>query len=757
MKPKLTITKQTDYKVEVEYCYGPGNKKDKNDWIGLYRQDDDPAVKDCVTYEEVKSSSLDKGIVTFDIQADTSRDIVFYFIQNKGRNILAGPVGLLYKPELIVTRQVNNQVEVEYRNGPGNKEDWIGLYGQDDKPTRKDCLTFEKVKPLSPYKGTVTFSIKADFTRNLVFYFFENGGHKIMGGPVGLLHRLNWPKTTPTLNRACIIGHTTTSSCRIWIRTGEKGDFCLLYSLRTFNSDEDENVFSSFTTVEKFLKSGGKKLDFQIKDETNDTTIVLDITDLSSDHVYDYAVMNQNMSQKTKKIILGGEKRLFFRTIPEEKDSPFSFGFYSCHKPFKEVKEDDKVTVVEENMDVWESFSDTVKKEKLRFILAGGDQVYIDAKHLNMWERLRDDMREVEGELRPSEEEMRDMYREIYLHYWGFPSIQEICSRTPMYMTWDDHEILDGYGSYLLQGDNKDELDMILPNPKQGKPLSREKRLELYKRMVNAGKWVYKEYQHSYNPKTEEGVYDYSFVQGSSAFYVLDGRGYRDISKTSNKVLGQAQLDRFKGWMGEMEQKENIDFIFILSSIPVVHINPEVANLSETVILDGSTGEDDLRDCWASRLHNDERKNLLALLFEAVSHGKRVVILSGDVHMASAFKLTDKKNPNNVIYQLTSSGITYGMEPYLEWIVSAPACPGGDMENGLYQLERLGVWIARNYGVIHVNPANRNLLHFSIYQKKSKNAKNNTANNIEMVTLDLNFPKISPKDSVDVIIGETKR
>lgn len=73
---------------------------------------------------------------------------------------------------------------------------------------------------------------------------------------------------------------------------------------------------------------------------------------------------------------------------------------------------------------------------------------------------------------------------------------------------------------------------------------------------------------------------------------------------------------------------------------------------------------DDLRDEWEHEKNWHERNQILDAIFD-LSHAKRkpVVFLSGDVHVAAAFKLFRTNRSNARVYQLTSSGITYASAP----------------------------------------------------------------------------------------------
>ncbi|HIE00174.1 MAG TPA: alkaline phosphatase family protein [Thiotrichaceae bacterium] len=585
------------------------------------------------------------------------------------------------------------------------------------------------------------------------------------------------------LEQASIVGHTTASSCLLWVRTGKIGEFNLLLSKKD-------------------------PISFSIKDGTGDTITTLSLKELSPNTFYEYSVRDKD----NNKIILDGS----FKTIPTDQDNkPFSFGFYSCHKPYDKkltfqkdkngnVLKDkngkcmvDKIAIKVENMEVWENFEKTVVNENIRFILGGGDQLYSDGIPglLDIWQYLRDEMSKDGDELFPSKQDMIEIYRQNYRHYWGSfakedksvnNSIQNIFSTTPMYMTWDDHDILDGFGSYVLKTDDEDpdnnpddELKFILPQEgKNGQILTWHDRFTLYKRMVSAGKQVYWEYQHSHNPHDEKKSindpnypYDYSFEQGTSAFYVLDGRGYRDINlnprtkgkgtnetnqngKTKNDVLGDAQWTRFEKWLADQKNSKH-EFLFIVSSIPLVHIHPNLANatpkslglVQEKREVEGLL-DDDLRDCWAWNGHEDERTKLLKALFEVANNGKKVVILSGDVHVASAFQVSDKKSGNS-IYQLTASGITFGMSPVVGWafgatVFTSDAVLSEKLPKDAYEVKPLGFWCSRNYGVIKVVPQ-ESRVEFAVHQKKSE-AQHELGEHIDITRLNWKEPDLGTRE-----------
>jgi alkaline phosphatase D len=71
-----------------------------------------------------------------------------------------------------------------------------------------------------------------------------------------------------------------------------------------------------------------------------------------------------------------------------------------------------------------------------------------------------------------------------------------------------------------------------------------------------------------------------------------------------------------------------------------------------------------LRDEWEHNSNWDERNKILDAVFAlSQKSGQPVVFLSGDVHVAAAFKLFRPNAAAARVYQLTSSGITYAAAP----------------------------------------------------------------------------------------------
>ncbi len=331
------------------------------------------------------------------------------------------------------------------------------------------------------------------------------------------------------MERTAIIGHTTTDTCKVWVRVRGAGKYKVVCST-------DEKDISPLTpgTVDVLENS------LDISKDT-DFTGVFNLEGLRPDTTYFYAVLN--IADNPPIIEIGKDNLLRFRTKPD-KANEVVFGLFSCQMPYK--KNGDLV-----NMHMWESFYEILNDNKAHFVIGAGDQVYTDGnKRVSIWnwlEKVEDDLLK-DYSKEEQHKIMMSWYRDIYRGYWGHLPIRKVFRQFPTYMIWDDHEIMDGWGSYTKK-ELADHLDTMWEWQNTAK------NIDLANRMRDAAEDVYEEYQHSHNPTTHEEEddpreFDYSHTCSFASFYTLDMRGHRDYEReTDDKVLGKDQLDRFLRWL----------------------------------------------------------------------------------------------------------------------------------------------------------------------------------------------------------------
>jgi len=312
-----------------------------------------------------------------------------------------------------------------------------------------------------------------------------------------------WPNAR--LKVAAIVGHATSKSVRLWLRTGQPGKFSLLLYTRKAavppsGGEAAESAFRALLgTVPLTLKNaktrlpGMRQQDFTIADYATDTTIVLDLQNLNPDTYYGYALY----ARDRKRIVLGHNRLRWFRTpLPEDERRPFQFALFSCHMPYALSGLFQERTDVL-NVDMWDFLNATLQRhaEEVELVIAGGDQCYSDGvTTLDIWQHLNRTMRKEDGRLLPDEAAMLSWYRDIYRGYWGFESVQRVFDSFPTYMIWDDHEIVDGWGSYYFRKKGKsDGLHRLLPAFDE-RGLTYEDGRTLMQRMFRAARQAYIEY-----------------------------------------------------------------------------------------------------------------------------------------------------------------------------------------------------------------------------------------------------------------------
>lgn len=516
-----------------------------------------------------------------------------------------------------------------------------------------------------------------------------------------------WPLLR--LTSSAIVGHVTQTTARVWVRVHKPGAYCLIVSSGPIDSrlrpelDEsktlaligDGNSVQSLPDDTKVLHA--KEISFD-----DDNTYTFNVKGLKKDTRYYYALFD--CADRSEKWEVGRDSSHSFRTQPSTLTS-ISFGLYSCHMPFKGR------TV--RNMEMWESFHELLEDTNARFVIGCGDQVYADGtKRLDIWRWLKknkDEMSELSNEQQIKV--MTSWYRDIYRGYWGDLNLRKVYRNFPNYMIWDDHEIMDGWGSYT-EDELSNELDTIWERE------DREQNLRLAYNMFEAAKVVYNEYEHSHNPDTEAGQWDYNFQWPQLPFFVLDMRGYRDYDEDPKKgaILGKEQWKRFSAWI-KSTAVERAAAVFIVSPVPVVHVSSFVVNKFDLPALGIA---DDLRDEWEHESNHIERNRLLKEVFDFSERtGKPVIFLSGDVHLGAAFKLVRHSHLNARVFQLTSSAITYAGSwgRLLKLVVREKGKIEGLPDAERTSFKRLHLFESNNFGLIHVRkePRKPAKIHWDLY------------------------------------------
>jgi len=503
--------------------------------------------------------------------------------------------------------------------------------------------------------------------------------------------------TGPRLRNATIVGHTTTSSTRLWVRTRKEGKYHLILCENRLTLDDLEIGNKNANEYIEHLGDNVIYTHMHNFRNATDRTHVFDIDTLSVGTRYYYYVISNRVSEDDR-VIIGRQVLHSFKTISSDISS-LVFGLYSCHDPHKN------------NSDTlpWKRMYSVLEEQEADFVIGGGDQVYVDKSETDIWKWLTKIKKDLLKKTKPEIYKiMQSWYQDVYRGYWGFPDVRRVHRSFPNYMIWDDHEIMDGWGS-RTRSELSNEIDTWYEweIPKDN--------LMLADTMFEAAKTVYGQYQHGHNPPTAKGVFDFQLVQKHSELYFMDMRGkrefdeerlrQRDGSSATDRVLGKHQLARLLDWLNKISAGTRI--IYIVSPVPVVHWTGFVVNTADVLGI-----KDDLRDEWDHETNHIERNKILDAVFKVSDEkGIPVAFLSGDVHMSAAYRLMNNNYRKARVFQITSSPITRPPAPKIASIILSDA---GYLKTGNvfsdYQYKRLGKFHSRNFCVLNSQVSDKGYL-----------------------------------------------
>ena len=337
---------------------------------------------------------------------------------------------------------------------------------------------------------------------------------------------------------------------------------------------------------------------------------------------------------------------------------------------------------------------DTIRGRKFGpwdLLLMGGDQVYSDSMwcevpELVQFSGLTYDQR-LQYAFSPAlRTAVEDFFENLYLARWAQAEVRTALASMPTVMMWDDHDIMDGWGSYSY---------------------------ELHHCPVYQGIFsVARKYFMLFQQQTADAMppatlpaqngFSKGFRMGSMGLLALDMRSERALHDPRTPVVGPAtgthssvdlpndqsgnyqpdQVMSEASWRAVyqwLDAQEGMTHLLIMSSIPVVH--PTFGLLEKMLgVLPGQQElEDDLRDHWTSPPHLQERLRLVHRLLRLSAQKLcRVTLLSGDVHVAAVGAVESDRNdvpPNaRVVNQLTSSGVVHPAPPAMARYFLEQAC-----------------------------------------------------------------------------------
>lgn len=182
--------------ITASWSNGPG---DGHDWIGIYPNGVTPGNQSASEWLYIGGTQTGKqkgpknGSVTFSNPGLTSGTYSAYYLSNDTYTVLSGPVnfnvtqgGQGNDPAITTSKSsyaYGETITVNFSNGPGNANDWIGLYNPGVTPAQgSPSLKWQYTGGAT--SGSVSFANSGLQPGNYVAYFLENDGYNVLDGPL---------------------------------------------------------------------------------------------------------------------------------------------------------------------------------------------------------------------------------------------------------------------------------------------------------------------------------------------------------------------------------------------------------------------------------------------------------------------------------------------------------------------------------------------------------------------------------------------
>ena len=311
---------------------------------------------------------------------------------------------------------------------------------------------------------------------------------------------------------------------------------------------------------------------------------------------------------------------------PEPIADKLAFLLGSCRYPgiLWKIKEADRIF-----KPMQEHFKDDDKfGEAARFTMMCGDQIYAD-----MLNRMLPVMRA----------DSFEEFQKRYVAAYGAPNLRKLLRNATTYMILDDHEIEDNWTQDRLHDSGKHQL-------------------------FNLAIGAYQSYQWSHGPRNWGRLLYYKFECAGYPVFVLDTRTQRfkdDLpGLEDNHLLGRPSLDiknhpgqveRLKEWLSEQQKERgNVPKFIVSSSVFAPNdMTERIARTPEEAERAKEDGTDQIEDPFAQLWKlNLKRRNdsdswpaypetRLAVLRHIVENKiQNVVFLSGDIHCSNVAEIT---------------------------------------------------------------------------------------------------------------------
>lgn len=344
---------------------------------------------------------------------------------------------------------------------------------------------------------------------------------------------------------------------------------------------------------------------------------------------------------------------------PAVNEAPRS-AYVSCNG-FSDPK---AIKKIKDKNERWKHLQSQHVRGPYHLLLMGGDQLYTDSMWdevpaLRDWANLPLKQRIKKQWTAALQQSLDKFFCALYLSRWAQPEFATTLSSIPAILMWDDHDIMDGWGSYPEELHNSPVFQGIFAIAKD------------YFRVLQL-QLADQENHPLAIPNQSAFNLGCADLGGGLALLALDLRSERQpllhtaAGVLPDRIMSQSTASAVFAWLSGIGKHRHL---LVMSSIPLCYLDLSLLEKLLGTLPGQQELEDDLRDHWRSPAHQGERKRLLHnLLDHAKKAQARVTLVSGDVHVGALAVLeSDRGNGGNaaVINQLVSSGVVHPAPPSL--------------------------------------------------------------------------------------------
>ncbi|KAK4462058.1 hypothetical protein QBC42DRAFT_297141 [Cladorrhinum samala] len=305
---------------------------------------------------------------------------------------------------------------------------------------------------------------------------------------------------------------------------------------------------------------------------------------------------------------------------------------------------------------MWRDVLNVHQSQPFHVMIGGGDQIYNDrcmqeTKLFGDWLMIKNPLHKHNAPFTPQmQDELEHFYLERYAMWFSQGLFAMANSQIPMVNMYDDHDIIDGFGSYphhfmnspVFSGLGNVAFKYYMLFQHQSVPAETEKTEPSWTLGCRPGPYI-----------TENSRSLFMFLGGKVALLAVDARTERTREEVIRDDTWKKIMDRC---YGEID-KGKVEHLLVLLGVPIAYprlvwleniltsrVMDPVKALGKMGMFKGMLNKfdggvevlDDLDDHWTAKSHKHERSIVVEDLQDlAADKSIRVTILSGDVHLAA--------------------------------------------------------------------------------------------------------------------------